>query len=125
MPAGRHLFISFLRTKIQISQTKNRSNKKIALKKTNRTNIIATNFVSEQLKKRPDTTNSCQDSYEILLLISISGLSEENKQLLSPTFAHYESNNNTVNRLDEYLKLKTLTDKITSHSIVRILLPRH
>ena len=33
-----------------MGQTKNRSSEKIALKKTNRTNIIAKNFVWEQLK---------------------------------------------------------------------------
>ena len=44
MPAGRHLFIPFLRTKSQMGQTKNR------IKETNRTKIIATNFVWEQLK---------------------------------------------------------------------------
>ena len=50
MPAGRYLFIPFLRTKSQKRQTKNRSSEKSHKKKTNRTNIIATNFVWEQLK---------------------------------------------------------------------------
>ena len=44
MPAGRYLFIPFLRTKSQKHQTNSRSSEK-SLKKTNRTNIIATNFV--------------------------------------------------------------------------------
>ena len=39
MPAGRYLFIPFLLTKSQKRQTKNR------IKKTDRTNIIAKNFV--------------------------------------------------------------------------------
>ena len=46
--AGRCLFIPFLRTKSQMPQTKNRSSE-TSHKKTNRTNIIATNFVWEQL----------------------------------------------------------------------------
>ena len=45
MPAGRYLFIPFLRTKNQKRQTKNRSSEKSHKKKTDRTNIIATNFV--------------------------------------------------------------------------------
>ena len=49
MPAGLYLFIPFFRTKSQsvwrkIGQAKNR------IQKTDRTNIIATNFVSEQWK---------------------------------------------------------------------------
>ena len=51
MPAGRYLFIPFLRTKSQKRQTKNWSSEKSHKKKTDRTNIIATNFVWEQLKK--------------------------------------------------------------------------
>ena len=50
MPAGRYLFIPFVRTKSPMGQIKNWSSKKFALKKTDRTNIIATNFVWEQLK---------------------------------------------------------------------------
>ena len=51
MPAGRYLFIPFLRTKSQsdrrkIGQAKNR------IKETYRTNIIATNFVCEQLTRK-------------------------------------------------------------------------
>ena len=41
MPAGRYLFIPFLRTKSQKRQTKNRSSEKSHKKKTDRTNIIA------------------------------------------------------------------------------------
>ena len=53
MPAGRYPFIPLLRTKSQKHQTKNRSSKKSHKKRqTNRTNIIATNFVWEQLKRR-------------------------------------------------------------------------
>ena len=48
MPAGRYLFIPFLRTKSQMRQTKNWSSEKLH-KKDHRTNIIATNFVCEQL----------------------------------------------------------------------------
>ena len=46
MPAGRYLFISFLRTKSQMGQTKNRSSEK-SHKKDHRTNtnIIATYLV--------------------------------------------------------------------------------
>ena len=44
MPVGRYLFIPFLRTKIQRRQTKNWSSKKLR-KKTDRNNIIATNFM--------------------------------------------------------------------------------
>ena len=43
MPAGRYLFISFLRTKSQMGQTKNRSSEK--LHKDHRTNTNATYFV--------------------------------------------------------------------------------
>ena len=42
--AGRDLFNRLLSTKIQMGQTKNRSSKK-SHKKTNKINIIATNFV--------------------------------------------------------------------------------
>ena len=49
MPAGRYLFIPFLRTKSQIASDEKLVERKIALKKTDRTNIIATNFVWEQL----------------------------------------------------------------------------
>ena len=49
MPARRYLFIPFLRTKSQQRQTKSRSSEKSH--KTDRTNIIATNFVWEQLNK--------------------------------------------------------------------------
>ena len=45
MPAGRYLFIPFLRTKSQKRQTKNWSSEKSHKKKTDRTDIIATNFV--------------------------------------------------------------------------------
>ena len=45
MPAGRYLFSPFLRTKSQKRPTKNRSSEKSLKKKTDRTNIIATNFV--------------------------------------------------------------------------------
>ena len=48
MPAGRYLFIPFLRTKSQMHKTKNWSSEK-SHKKDHRTNIIATNFVCEQL----------------------------------------------------------------------------
>ena len=41
MPAGRYLFIPFLRTKSKKRQTKNRSSEKSHKKKTDRTNIIA------------------------------------------------------------------------------------
>ena len=52
MPGGRYLFIPYLRTKSQQRQTKNRSSEKSHLRKTGRTNIIAINFVWEQLKSR-------------------------------------------------------------------------
>ena len=97
---------------------------KIALKKTNRTNIIATNLVSEQLKRRLDTRTVVKIHMKSCFWFQSVAYQKRIEQLLS-TFAHYESNNNTVNRLDEYLTLKTLTDKITSKSIVRILLLRH
>ena len=48
IPAGRYLFIPFLRTNSQKLQTKNRQTKN-RIKKIDRTNIIATNFVWEQL----------------------------------------------------------------------------
>ena len=50
MPARRFLFIPFLSTKIQKRQMKNRLRGKSHLKKPDRTNITATNFVWEQLK---------------------------------------------------------------------------
>ena len=52
MPAGLYLFIPVLRTKSLMDQTTNLSSKKFALKKTNRTNIIATNLVCEQLNNQ-------------------------------------------------------------------------
>ena len=58
MPAGRYLFIPFLRTKSQKRQTKNWSSEKSHKKKTDRTNIIATNFVWEQLKIFSQQLNS-------------------------------------------------------------------
>ena len=50
MPAARYLFIPFLRTKSQMRQMKNWSSKKSHKRKTDRTNILATNFIWEQLK---------------------------------------------------------------------------
>ena len=48
MPAGHYLFIPFLRTKSQKREKKNRSSKK-SHRKTDSTNIIATNLIWEQL----------------------------------------------------------------------------
>ena len=60
MPAGRYLFFPFLRAKNQMGQAKNWSSKK-SHKNTNRTNkinIIDTNFVSEQLNRREFTARA-------------------------------------------------------------------
>ena len=56
MPAGRYLFIPFLRTKGKSVRGKS-VKRKSALKKTDMTNIIATNFVSEQLKTNKQLTS--------------------------------------------------------------------
>ena len=50
MHAVRYLFIPFLMTKPQMGQTKNRSGEKLH-KQTDRTHLIATNFICEQLKR--------------------------------------------------------------------------
>ena len=50
MLAGCYLFILFLRTKSQLSQTKHRSREKSHSKWTDRTNIIHKNFIWKQLK---------------------------------------------------------------------------
>ena len=49
MPTGRYLFMPFLRTKSQKVSEENIGQAKNRIKKTDRTNIIATNFVWEQL----------------------------------------------------------------------------
>ena len=48
MPAGCYLFVPFLWTKVQKLHTKNRSTKK-SHENVRQANIIATNFVCEQL----------------------------------------------------------------------------
>ena len=50
MPSDRYLFVPFLRTKSQMGETKNWSNRQLP-PKDHRTNIIPKNFVCEQLKR--------------------------------------------------------------------------
>ena len=70
MPSEWYFFISFLRTKSQKKQRNKRSSNKSL--KNHRINIIATNFVWEQLKSNLQRTNSsAAHSWFISLLFSM------------------------------------------------------